>query len=118
MVELNEDTFTLYAASHYDNIQCTSIKEFNEDLLRFKYLNKLFFRYVNKNELKERLILNHIIILYNVFGDALNKMIFLKIEQSYWDILATFLVYINRMPDEELSKYSLDQNVINVLRKI
>ena len=49
MVELNEDTFTLYAASHYDNIQCTSIKEFNEDLLRFKYLNKLFFRYVNKN---------------------------------------------------------------------
>ena len=117
-MKFDDDTFVQYAASQYDNIQCTSLKEFNEDLLRFKYLNKLFFRYVNKNELKDRLILNHIIILYNVFGAALNDMLFFKVDKSYWNILATFLVYLNRLPEELLSEFSLDQNVINTLRKI
>lgn len=115
---LTDDNFILYAMHNYDNIQCTDIEEFNDDLLRFKYLNKLFSRYMNREVLNERLVLNHIIVLYNVFGNALNDMIFFKIEKPYWNILATFLVYLNRLPDAVISQFTLDQHVVNVLRKL
>lgn len=115
---LTDDNFILYAMHNYDNIQCTDIEEFNDDLLRFKYLNKLFFRYMNKDVLNERLILNHIIVLYNVFGNALNDMLFFKIDKLYWNILATFLVYLNRIPDKDLSEFTLDQHIVDTLRKI
>jgi hypothetical protein len=109
---------------HYDNPQCHSVAEFEEDLKRFLYLKKLFTRYKQNGELRERLILNHIIVLYNVFGDAATNMLFCKLEESYWSTLVTFLVYLNRMPDAmpsfniTLSDISLDENVIHALRKI
>jgi hypothetical protein len=109
---------------HYDNPQCHSIEEFEEDLKRFLYLKKLFYRYKKDGELKERLILNHIIVLYNLFGDALTSMLFFKIEKDHWSELATFLVYLNRMPDviEErvihLINIPMDTNVVSALRKI
>lgn len=121
---LNEDNFLLLAMHHYDNPQCTSIVEFEEDMKRFLYLKKLFFRYKSNDELRERLILNHIIILYNVFGDNTTKMLFAKIEKECWDSLVTFLVYLERMPDSipefgiVLSKIKLDETIINTLRKI
>ena len=96
---ITEENFLLHAMHHYDNPQCTSLIEFEEDLKRFLYLKKLFFRYKTNNDLKERLILNHIIVLYNVFGDNTTYMLFTKIDKDCWDSLTTFLVYLQRMPE-------------------
>lgn len=103
---------------HYDNPQCHSIEEFEEDLKRFLYLKKLFSRYIKDGELRERLILNHIIVLYNLFGDVATEMLFHKMEKEYTSVLATFLVYINRLPEENLGDIMLDDNVVSCLRKI
>ena len=109
---------------HYDNLQCHSVQEFEEDLKRFLYLKKLLSRYSANGELKERLILNHIIVLYNVFGDATTNMLFFKIDKEYWKTLITFLIYIGRMPEKieqhgiYSSEFAVDENVASVLRKI
>ena len=75
-------------------------------------------RYKKDGELKERLILNHIIVLYNLFGDALTEMLFYKIEEEYWPTLVTFLVYLNRIPEDKMSDIPLDEHIVSVLRKI
>jgi hypothetical protein len=122
--KLSEDNFVLYAMHNYDNPQCHSVQEFEEDLKRFLYIKKLFTRYRTNNELRERLILNHVIILYNVFGEAATKMLFYKIDKKYWDVLATTLLYLNRMPEQipdsdvKLSDIPLDEGMIQALRKI
>jgi hypothetical protein len=121
---LTEDNFLTYAMHHYDNSQCYSIDEFNDDLKRFLYLKKLFSRYKNECDLKENLILNHLIVIYNIFGDHATNMLFFKIEKEYWDTLVTFLVFLNRMPEEmpqyniKLSRVKLDEYIIKILRKI
>lgn len=119
-----EEKFLLDAMHHYDNPQCTTLSEFAEDLKRFLYLKKLFHRYNTNNELRERLILNHLIVLYNVFGDSATNMLFAKIDKQSWNALATFLIYLGRMPEEikeidlNLAKIVLDEKVIKVLRDI
>jgi hypothetical protein len=124
MRELNEDNFLVFAMHHYDNPQCHSLAEFEDDLKKFIYLKKLIYRYKNTGELRERLIINHIIVLYNVFGESTTKMLFYKLEESLWEQLVTFLVFLNRMPEEipeygiKLSNVKLDENIIAVLRKI
>ena len=122
--KLNEGNFLVYAMHHYDNPQCHSLQEFEEDIKKFLYLKKLLSRYKNYNELRERLILNHIIVLYNIFGESATRMLFYKIDKSCWDVLVTFLVYLDRMP-EELPEYGiilsdivLDEKIISTLRKI
>lgn len=117
-MQLNDDNFILYAMHHYDNPQCHSVQEFEEDLKRFLYLKKLFSRYKTNNELRERLILNHIIVLYNIFGDSATEMLFHKIEKDHWPALTTFLVYINRIPEEQLGSISIDDNIASALRKL
>jgi hypothetical protein len=117
--ELNDDNWMMFASKYYKNIQCTSLEEFYDDLQRFKYLKRLFKRYLNNDDLQERLILNHIIVLNNVFGiKEANKMLFFKIEESHWPLLKTFLVYLNYLPDNEYVDIPLDQNIIKVLRTI
>lgn len=121
---INESTFLLVAMHHYDNSQCTSLAEFDEDLKRFGYLKKLLGRYKETGELKERLILNHIIVLYNLFGLVTTELLFFKIDRQYWDTLATFLLYLERMPDNvpeigvKLAELTIDNNVLNILRKL
>lgn len=121
---LTEDNFFNYALRHYDNSQCYSIEEFNDDLKRFLYLKKLFSRYKNELDLKENLIINHIVVIYNIFGDEATNMLFFKIDEEYWDALITFLVFLGRMPEElpqyniKLSEIQLDEYIINVLRNI
>lgn len=122
--KLNDANFLIYAMHNYDNPQCHSVAEFEDDLKKFIYLKKLIYRYKNAGELRERLILNHIIVLYNIFGEATTKMLFYKIEEELWPQLITFLVYLNRMP-EIISEYGinltdikLDETIIAVLRKI
>lgn len=121
---LNESNFLLYAMHHYDNTQCYSLAEFEDDLKKFLYLKKLISRYKNNDDLKERLILNHIIVLYNLFGDVTTKMLFYKVDKDCWNILVSFLVYLDRMPETIpdyniiLSEIVLDETVIAKLRKI
>jgi hypothetical protein len=122
--KLNENNFLVYAMHHYDNPQCHTLEEFEEDLKKILYLKKLLSRYKNNDELRERLILNHIIVLYNIFGEAATNMLFYKIEESNWDVLVTFLVYLERMPEAlpqygiKLSDVKLDEKVIATLRNI
>src|SRR6056300_194396 len=98
-MNLNDSNFYLYAAANYNSVYYDE-EEFNEELKRFKYLKRLFTRYHESSILKERLILNHIITLYNVFDyKAVTRMLFLKIEERHWQILKTFLVYLSYMPD-------------------
>ena len=126
MIEkLNNTNFILYCMKHYDNPQCTTVKEFEEDLNRILYLQKLLTRYINnKEDLRERLVLNHIIVLYNLFGEATTNILFYKLDKEYWNILITFLIYLNRMPDIVpqysiiASDFELDDYIISKLREI
>ena len=122
--KLNEGNFLVHAMHHYDNPQCHSLAEFEEDIKKFLYLKKLIGRYKNNGELRERLILNHIIVLYNIFGEATTRMLFYKLDKELWDVLVTFLLYLNRMPetipefDIKLVDIKLDETIIAVLRKL
>ena len=125
---LTNDNVLLYAIKFYDNPACRGVHEFNEDLDRIKYIKRLFKRYQTKGVLKERLILNHIIILYNVFGvEAATRILFLRLESDLWPVLKTFLVFLNFMPDRVYgiegkdvisAEISLDARLITVLRSI
>lgn len=96
-----------------------TMDEFNEDVQRFKYLKRLFNRYETTGELSERLILNHLIVIYNVFGiKEANHMIFYKMPESSWSVLKTFLVYLNFLPEDQYVEVPLDQQAVEVLRKI
>ena len=96
-MKLTESTFVLYAMKHYDNPQCTDVSEFDEDMKRFQYLRKLFSRYRVDNDLKERLILNHLIVLFNVFGPDATNMLFMRLHE-YHEYLKPFVEYLNYMP--------------------
>lgn len=119
---LTTENFIQFAMNCYDNPQCVNVKEFESDIKRFKFINKLFTRYNEENMLRERLILNHIIILYNVFGINATIMLFNKIDPLFWGQLTTFLIYLNYMPEtvNGINKFdiSLDQNIIDALRKL
>jgi len=107
-MNLTESTFLLYAMKHYDNPQCTDMSEFEEDMKRFQYLRKLFSRYKQDNDLKERLILNHLIVIYNVFGVDATNMLFLKLHEFH-SYLKPFVEYLNYMP--QVLQY--DEVIIN-----
>ena len=122
---LTESTFLLFASKHYENPQCSDISEFEEDLKRFQYLRKLFGRYRQDNDLKERLILNHLIIIYNVFGPEATNMLFMKLHEFH-DCLKPFVEYLNFMPqivqydDVVLSSDNIDsdESIVELLKGI
>lgn len=122
--KLNNDNFVLFAMHNYDNPQCHAVEEFEEDVKRFLYLKKLFSRYRASGELRERLILNHLIILYNIFGEQTTRMLFFKLEEHDWSALTTFLVFLERMPERVdefgiiTADVALDETIIKTLRKI
>jgi hypothetical protein len=108
--ELNDDNFMIFAIKHYRNPSCTGMAELEDDLKRFKYLKRLFNRYEKTGEPNERLIINHLVLLYNVFGKSATDMLFFKLEEKYWSNLKTFLVFLNRMPLEEAYTQGLKVN--------
>ena len=125
---LNAKNFVLYAAKHYDNPGCESIEEFHDNLNRFKYIKRLFTKYQETGEIKERLVLNHLIALYNLFGPIpTTRMLFLKLDGN-WELLKPFLVYLGYMPERlyEIGQHtviidsniSLDDEIVKRLRKI
>lgn len=118
MIDLNDDNFLIFAIKSYDNPSCNGMSDLEEDIKRFKYIKRLFKRYENTGVLNERLILNHVIILYNVFGESATRMLFYKIEKKYWSYLKTFLVFLNRMTDSSMIEIGLDQNIVTKLREL
>ncbi len=125
--ELNDDNFLIYAMKCYNAPHCI-MSEFESDIKRTKYLKRLFRRYKITKSLKERLILNHIILLNNVFGpEATSRILFYKIDERDYDILKTFLSYLNIMPEMvygikgkniSVVEIPIDVNVAEILRKI
>ena len=98
--DLNEGNFLMFSMKEYNNIQCIDIEEFYDDLKKIKYIKRLFNIYLNDGQLKERLILNHLIVFYNVFPiQAGTRILFYKIEEHFWPMLKTFLIFLERMPD-------------------
>jgi len=117
--ELTSKNFKLYAANNYNNPECTDVEEFKQDLSRFKYLKRLLTRYEEHGELQERLILNHLIVLYNVFGiEACNKMVFYKIDTNQYHIIKPFLVYLHYLPEDYMVDIVMDPHIVEVLRKL
>jgi hypothetical protein len=117
--ELTSKNFKLYAANNYNNPECTDVEEFKQDLSRFKYLKRLLTRYEEHGELQERLILNHLIVLYNVFGiEACNKMVFYKIDTNQYHIIKPFLVYLHYLPEDYMVDVVMDPHIVEVLRKL
>ena len=126
---LDETNFLLYAAKHYDNPHCYDTLEFYDDLNRFKYIKRLFNRYEETGELKERLVVNHLIVLYNIFGaEPATRMLFLKLEDQY-HFLKPFLVLMGYMPDVVSSigiegsniissDIHMDDKIVEMLRNI
>ena len=116
---LNKRNFELFAAQHYNNPECLDIEEFKEDLARFKYLKRLLRRYELAADLQIRLILNHIIVLYNVFGiESANRMLWYKIEPEHWTYIKPFLVFLNYLPIDEKVEIPLDPLIVDTLRKL
>ena len=97
--ELNEDNFRLFAIKNYENPQAVTEADFDKDLNHFKYIKRLLKRYKNTGELKSHLILNHFIVLYNIFGEAATPMLFFKIDEDLWSVMKTFVLFLNKLPD-------------------
>jgi hypothetical protein len=126
--DLNEGTFLMYSMKEYNNIQCVDIEEYYDDLKKIKYIKRLFNIYKNDGQLKERLILNHLITWYNVFSSqAGTRILFYKIEEHFWPMLKTFLIFLERMPDKIESirgktilstDIKLDDGIVTRLRTI
>jgi len=118
-VEVTEDNFILVAAQHYNNPQCQSTEEFYNDLNRIKYIKRLLNRYLATGEISERLLLNHIIVFYNVFGVIpATKLLAVKLEYKYWSIIKTFLVFLKYIDNTDLVGITMDKHTIKKLREI
>tara|TARA_Y100000748_G_C15278960_1_gene403786 strand:- start:264 stop:626 length:363 start_codon:yes stop_codon:yes gene_type:complete len=116
---INSSNVVMYAIRHYNNPQCEGEKEFEDDLKRFKYIKRLLRKYHDTGILKERLLLNHLIVLHNVFGTtACVTLLLYKIQKEYWSVLKSFLIFLNSITEEELSEIEENKDVLNVLRKI
>ena len=97
--ELTEDNFILFAIKNYENPQSVTKEDFDKDLNHFKYIKRLLKRYKNTGQLKTHLLLNHFIILYNIFGEATTPMLFHKIEEDLWPSMKTFVMFLGKLPD-------------------
>ena len=119
--ELNDDNFLLFAIRYYENPQAVTKEDFEKDLNHFKYIKRLLKRYKKSGELKTHLILNHFIILYNIFGEATTPMLFFKIEQDLWSSVKSFIIFLNRLPEypqSSIHNIQVDINCLTELYKI
>jgi len=119
--ELNEDNFLLFAIKNYENPQAVTREDFERDLNHFKYIKRLLKRYKREGELKTHLLLNHFIILYNIFGEATTPMLFFKIEKELWSSVKSFIVFLNRFPEypkSSIHNIKVDSKCLEELYKI
>jgi len=125
--DLNDSNFILFASKAYDSPNCV-MSEFEEDLNRIQYIKRLITKYNNGGDLKDRLILNHLMVIYNVFGvEAATRILFFKLDPEDYPVLKTFLVFLNFMPEIVFgvngynihsSDIKLDKGAIRCLRAI
>ena len=117
--ELDESNFILYAARHYYSPRCIDAEEFYDDINRFKYIKRLVNRYNRGGDLGERLLLNHLTVIMNVFGyEAGLKMLEYKIGLQDWDVIKPFLVFIRAIREDQYTGMSMDEVVVDKLRNI
>ena len=117
--ELTEKNLFLYAAKHYKNPKFADIDEFYEDLKRFKYIKRLLNRYLETDDLAERLLLNHFIVVFNMFGkEAACSILELKLDKRHWSVVKPFLIFLNYIKNDEYTGITMDPFVIDKLRKI
>ena len=119
--ELNDNNYIMFAIKHYNNPQAVTQEDFYEDMKRFKWIKRLLNKYKNSGELNIHLLMNHFIILYNVFGDATTGLLFYKIDKDLWSILKTFIVFLGRLPDypkTTLHDVPVDANCLEVLKEL
>jgi hypothetical protein len=119
--ELNEENYILFAIKYYDNPQAVTQDDFFEDLSRFKYIKKLLRKYVRGGELRVDLLINHFIIIFNVFNDAAVPLLFYKLERELWSSIKTFLLFLNRIPEYPKSMIDdipIDHKCLDILNSI
>lgn len=118
-MKLNNKNLVVYAAKNYYNPTCIDGDEFFDDLKRFKYVKRLLNRYYQHGNLSERLILNHLIVIFNVFGqEAGVEMLALKIPLEQWSTLKPFLVFLNAIKNDDITGIKMDKYVISKLREL
>ena len=119
--ELNESNYLLFARKFYDNPQSVTKEDFESDLKRIRYVKRLLKRYKNNGELKVHLILNHLIILFNVFNEATVPLLFYNLEEDLWPAIKSFLVFLNRIPEypkTKIDNVDIDQNCLDELNAL
>lgn len=117
--DLTDDTLFLYAAKHYYKPQFSDADEFFEDLKRFKYIKRLINRYIETGEFPHRLLMNHIIIIFNVFGiEASLNMLELRLDDKHWPVIKPILLYLSYIRNDQYTGISMDKTVIEFLRKL
>lgn len=117
--QLTDENLLIYAAKHYTNPRCIDAEEFYEDLNRIKYIKRLLNKYEESGKISERLILNHLIVFFNVFGiEPALKMLEFKLNDKYWPIIKPFLIFLKYIRNDQYTEIAMDQNVVDILRKI
>jgi len=119
--ELNESNYIMFAMKHYENPQAVTQEDFYDDMKRFKWIKRLLNKYRNTGEMNVHLLLNHFIILYNIFGDATTPLLFYRIDSELWSILKTFIVYLGRLPEYPVSyihKIPVDCDCMEILENL
>jgi len=117
--KLTDNTLFLYAAKHYYNPRFSDMEEFFEDLKRFKYIKRLVNRYLETDKFPDRLLLNHIIIIFNVFGvEAALRILELKLENKHWPVIKPILLYLNYIRNDQYTGIVMDPFVVDFLRKL
>ena len=119
--ELNDDNYLLFAIKYYENPHAVTREDFEDDLKKIKYVKRLLRRYINNNVLKEHLILNHLTVLFNVFGDAAVPLLFYNLEEDLWPAIKAFLLFLGRLPEyprTDMDSLGHDQNCLHRLENI
>ena len=119
--ELNEENYIMFAIKHYENPQAVTQEDFFEDMKRFKWIKRLLNKYKNTGDLNIHLIINHFIVLYNIFGEATTPLLFFKIDKNLWSVLKTFIVYLGRIPEYQktsLNDIPIDEKCFNILNSL
>ena len=117
--KITNENVMMFAIKHYDNPQCEGEREFYDDMKRFKYIKRLLRKHKDTGVLKERLLLNHIIVLNNLFGaEACVTLLLFKIQGEYWETLKSFLLFLNMIRDDELINIKEDNKVLEILGKL
>ena len=117
--KITSDNVIMFAIKHYDNPQCEGEREFHDDMKRFKYIKRLLRKHKDTGVIKERLLLNHIIVLNNLFGaEACVTLLLFKIQKEYWETLKSFLLFLNIIRGDELLQVMENEKVLEVLRKL